>query len=215
MKKALVIKIAALLVLSIISVWASWPMQENLVKGDSLNADNKTVNFSVASPKFQSFLQQIGLPINIKIGSYDLFLSNLNNKYDISYVLSFDKNDPILPYLEKEIGPAKSAPSIDGHPSFEIRANESPKIKNIPIDIVFSQRFGSFSLCESGLINKKGLVSDCGDLGANEEYFNLSKKNFQAIAVPNISIVSLSIQLILILVFWVVIINNVQGFFKK
>jgi len=209
------LKVFLWVILAAISVWFFLPAKESLFKNGILNPDSKDkFNFSVISPKFQSTLQQIGLPAIIKPESYNLSLSNLSSLCSLSYALTFSESDPLIPYFEKELGPAITTVTIDHHPGFEVQAGDGPYlIKNIPFSVPMSQPFGSAASYINGELNKEGFLSVC-PLNNPCELLNLYANGFQVIASPNFNGISLLIQILLILAFWLVVINNVYTFFK-
>ncbi len=207
-----IIKFTVLFILIVVSCVGIFPRKKNLVNTDwKLNPDNKTIYFSVVSPEFKSYIQSAGLPFVFKTNSYNLHIFNLNSNYDISYSLVFAENDPILPYLEKTIGNySTSSMTIDGHPSFVIKAGKNYNIKNIPSNIPILNKYGSLSSCGFGSV-----TDNCGNDLDLDEWTALSEKNIQVIASPNVNKISFFIQFILIGIFWMVIINNFCEFFKK
>lgn len=182
-----------------ISFFLLYPQCQNLARFSQSNNNGQPIPFSTAAPNLQSFLQHAGIPLAVKFYSYNLRIANQNTTYNISYDLTFAENDPILPYLEKVIG--STSPTIDLHPGYTIRLGDDHLVRNIPADITLWNRYGSTGWCEGNCPDVKELTA------AFEKTPNIS-------ACPNIDTWSALAQLILLAFFWIVIINNVYGFFK-
>lgn len=201
-------KLICLCVLTIVTLFLVFPQKNIVVNGKTTwKLDNETITFPLVFTQFKSYLQSLGLPMIIRSDTYDLHISNTNKIYDTNFHLIFSETDPILSYFEETIG--SSTPSIDEHPGFIIKKDKNYIIKNIPIFVPFLNRYGGFIDCGFYSIS---IEDNCP---SNLESWKQVEKNFHIIAYPNINILSFVVQLILIISFWIIIINNALEFWGK
>ncbi|MDQ5968853.1 MAG: hypothetical protein QG579_10 [Patescibacteria group bacterium] len=205
MKNKLIIKTVVIFFFIISSFLMMYPACKSLVINGGLGSGNSVV-FSVNSQNIQSILRPVGFPIISEFESYNIDISNLNNKYDISYILTFDDNDPILNYIDNIA--SSSEVGMTDKINFPIAPGKSYKVKDIPINIAMTDKFGSLSLC--------GFNSATSNCPNNlEQLMEISQKNIKIFACPNIEHRILIVEFILICVFWVLAFNSFYEFLKN
>lgn len=220
--KFIILKLLLLAILSFITAifLLPYPTKEiNLADGLLLNPDKKTINFSANPPVFNSAVEIFKSSINIQstIKYYDLHFSNSHKEYDLSYVFIFDENDPLLFYLRKEINILPPETFSDngmryGHATAIIKAGENKVIKAIPIEIQVVDKFGSSAECGWSGLDKTETLPVCPNFSDPKKYFEILESNIRIYATP--SLFNWWLNLLLILAFWIVILNNLLAFLK-
>lgn len=221
MKSKLLVKTITLLFLCAVSVYLIWPNCAALVDSGKL-LDTESVRYTAASSEIKSLLQEAGIPLVLNFKSYDLAISNPNNKYNISYTLTFSEIDPIMPYLANaisssthrwdEMSSTTGNWGANGHPGLVVGAGDNYLIQNIPANIPITDKFGIFYMCDGEGIAARGIAYGCPPgVGLMTDW---TQKTVDISACPNIDARVIFAQIILNLIFWIVVINSIFDFFE-
>ncbi|MFZ1075149.1 MAG: hypothetical protein WAN50_02140 [Minisyncoccia bacterium] len=139
------------------------------------------------------------------IGYYDLHIENHTLAFDWVYSWAVPKDDPLMPYISGRIPTGFTGSSVQNPDAYEIMPNSSYVISQIPLQIAVEQT--SF-LASCGFVKKGvGIQDVCPSHPQFPKASSLS-----VYATPNLS--SWIVQTLLILVFWMVAINNFLEFVR-
>lgn len=200
-----------LITLSLISIIFLLPSpleRQNLISNESLNPTKISVNFSTSPSPFKSLANALGLSNTLaNIEYYDLHILNPKINHGVSYTLTFDGKDPLIPYFKNIINLTNLG--IDGHPAIIIKPGDNYVISEIPTQINVVDNFGILSTC--GVYG----INDCPDI-TKENYEKGMKLalpfKLEIYATP--SFIYWIAKLFLIFSFWLITITSIYGFLK-
>lgn len=170
---------------------------------DGFLSNNKSgiyfgTNLDHFEPMIKSIIRTFPVIPN-ESGYYDLYIYNQNKEYDWSYLLSFPKTDPINESLQQRL-----STSTVGDPkhiiNYEIEAGTEVLIKGVSV--------------KNGVYDYHGTLVVCGFTKIDAVCPEDLKKPLPLVMTARPNWEFLIFQLVLIVSFWVVVVNNFVSFFK-